>query len=199
LLPGADERTVLRYIRVCHDACHAAVMFEDQEEAMERYRSAGVEVGKVQVSSAVCAPLDRLAEDQRAAALQQLASFAEDRYLHQTLVRKEANAELQFYDDLPAALEHHRGRETHAGQWRVHFHVPIYLERFGLLETSQPQIKDCLQTAIRSPGLIHFEVETYAWSVLPNGLQQPDLAAGVARELHWLAEAFQSLGVDRDP
>ena len=32
----------------------------------------------------------------------------------------------------------------------------------------------------------HFEVETYAWNVLPEPLQPTDLAIGIARELQWL-------------
>ena len=34
----------------------------------------------------------------------------------------------------------------------------------------------------------HFEVETYAWNVLPKELQKDDLAEGIADELIWLRE-----------
>src|SRR5262249_48957375 len=30
LFPGSDEALIRRYLRVCHDVCHAAVMFESQ-------------------------------------------------------------------------------------------------------------------------------------------------------------------------
>ncbi len=40
----------------------------------------------------------------------------------------------------------------------------------------------------------HYEVETYTWSVLPEG-ERPDgpdaLAAGVAREVAWAKEALR--------
>ena len=61
LLPGRNENTIRRHLRVCHDVCHAAVMFEDQAEAVGRYRAAGIGIGKVQVSSAVALCLDDLA------------------------------------------------------------------------------------------------------------------------------------------
>ena len=32
-----------------------------------------------------------------------------------------------------------------AGEWRVHFHVPIYVQRFGRLEAMQGAILDCLR------------------------------------------------------
>jgi hypothetical protein len=35
------------------------------------------------------------------------------------------------------------------------------------------------------PNLEHFEVETYAWNVLPEHLQRSDLAQGIADELLW--------------
>ena len=61
LLPNRNERPLRRYLRVCHDVCHAAVMFEDQTAALRRYRQAGILVGKIQVSSAVVLDWDRTA------------------------------------------------------------------------------------------------------------------------------------------
>jgi hypothetical protein len=182
LLWGGNEATVRRYLRVCHDVCHAAVMFEDQADVLRRYHSAGIEVGKVQISSAVRAPLDELPYEERSAALAQLAAFNEPRYLHQTLVR-EGNGPATFYEDLSAALT--AKRAALAGEWRVHFHVPIYVQRFGRLEAMQTAIFDCLRTLSELNQTPPFEVETYAWTVLPPELQQPDLAAGIAEELNW--------------
>src|SRR5581483_5990677 len=164
LLGGKDEAPVRRYLRVCHDVCHAAVMFEPQAEVLGAYHAAGIEVGKVQVSAAVRLPLDALAPEERRAAVAQLAAFAEDRYLHQTVVR--AGGAETFYEDLPQALA-----APPEGEWRVPFHVPIYLERFGRLVSSQGDIRECLDAAVRLSGVRHFEVETYAWGVLPEELR----------------------------
>src|SRR5262245_20161562 len=103
LLRGQEAGRLGRYLRVCHDVCHAAVMFEEQADVLAGYRKAGILVGKVQVSSAVCLPLDRTEPDQRAAALEQLAGFREERYLHQTMVRRVPGTEPVFYEDLPLA------------------------------------------------------------------------------------------------
>ena len=189
LLPGQDEAPLRRHIRVCHDVCHLVVMFEDQAEVLARYRAAGILVGKVQVSSAVCLPADQATPAERAAALAQLASFAEDRYLHQTVSRAHADAVPVFHDDLPLALA--AAREGQAGgAWRVHFHVPVYLERFGQLEASPWAIRECVQAVAAHADTAHFEVETYAWGVLPPELRQPDLATGIAREMTWFAETL---------
>ncbi len=75
LLPGYDEASVRRHIRVCHDVCHAVVMCEDQSDVIRAYESAGIQIGKVQISSAVCVPFDEIAPSERRAAYDQLAGF----------------------------------------------------------------------------------------------------------------------------
>lgn len=181
LLPQGDEHVIRRYLRVCHDVCHAAVMYEEQADVLRRYRAAGIGVGKVQVSAAVGLDLARTPEADRGAALVQLKGFIEERYLHQTMVRAEAGGPPAFYEDLPAALEGPLGAE-----YRTHFHVPIYLERFGLLDALQRPIVECL-AELRPGECEHFEVETYAWGVLPPELRVAELADGIAREMAWLA------------
>ena len=221
-----------RYLRVCHDICHGAVMFEDQSQALKRYQAAGIRVGKVQISSAVTVRFDRMSPRDQLAGLQQLQQLAEDRYLHQTVIQTtgpHGETSQTFYDDLPAALATcDPGTHVHADHpptdpWRVHFHVPLFVERFGLLETTNDQIIECLRAVFngvktgeqKSPpsrsGLAtnvgcnskesgsrlmrddhtvrHFEIETYAWDVLPTKLRQDlPLADGIAREWDWLKE-----------
>lgn len=181
LLPGRDEQLVRRHIRVCHDVCHAAVMFEPQREVFEKLAAAGIGVGKVQVSSAVVADFEAAA-DQRAAMRDQLAQFNEPRYLHQTVIRQDGRT--TFYQDLSEALAGPQGAAA-AGSWRVHFHVPIYLSQFGHLQTSREEILACLAAARDCSDVRHFEVETYAWNVLPPELRHAQLAAGIAEELRW--------------
>ncbi|MCL4204499.1 MAG: metabolite traffic protein EboE [Pirellulaceae bacterium] len=188
LLVAGDEDRLRRYIRVCHDVCHAAVMFEDQSEVLQRYRAAGILVGKVQVSSAIVLRLSDIAPDARAAAIEQLSGFTEDRYLHQTMVQRSESEAPEFYEDLPLALDKQRQSAASGGQWRVHYHVPIYLDRFGALETSQADIVRCLAAVRHDCSVKHFEVETYGWELLPRNLQRTGLADGIAEEIHWLRE-----------
>ncbi len=187
LLDREDDEIVRRHIRICHDVCHAAVMFEDQAAVLCKYRDAGIKVGKVQVSAALRMDLDFFeppSAQPRAEAIRQLASFAEDRYLHQTVVRRGGGDDI-FYEDLHLALA--AERDDPQGEWRVHFHVPIYVTEFGRLHSTQEQIGQCLRALAITSDCRHFEVETYAWGVLPPELAQPDLAAGIAEELNWFA------------
>ena len=125
LLGSDDEDLVRRHIRVCHDVCHAAVMFEPQRLVFEKYRSAGISVGKVQVSSAICLRADASNAVSRKDALKQLAAFSEDRYLHQTSIRTDDGRSM-FFEDLPQALGAASDDALAAGEWRIHFHVPVY-------------------------------------------------------------------------
>ena len=67
------------------------------------------------------------------------------------------------------------------------------MQTLGVLNTTQREIAECL-TALRknsadggqSTTMPHFEVETYAWNVLPQQYQQSSLASGIAEEIRWL-------------
>ena len=184
LWPMGKEDALRRYLRVCHDVCHSVVMFEDQAEVLQTYYAAGIEVGKVQVSSAVCVDFGALDEQARIEAFEQLAGFAEDRYLHQTVTREPGKRSV-FHEDLPALLRGITEPRRLVGEWRVHFHVPIYLESFGRLSGSRNDIVSCLAACKKYSAVRHFEVETYAWGVLPKSLQHAKLADGIAQELTW--------------
>lgn len=193
LFSAGDETQLRRYLRVCHDVCHAEVMFESQDDVFERYQSTGIQVGKVQISSAVLLPLDEIAAEDRADAIARLSEFADDRYLHQTMIRDRVGQPPVFFEDLPEALRLIEDPSQLSGQWRVHFHVPIYLEQFGAVRTSQAAIIECLQAARRTGQVCHYEVETYAWKMLPAELQRTGLADGIAEELRWLNKQMAKL------
>jgi hypothetical protein len=182
------SETARRYLGVCHDVCHASVMFERQADVLRAYRAAGIRVAKVQVSSHVRMTLsDSIDPAQRAAAIKQLATFAEDRYLHQTCVSIDGGTP-QFFEDLPLALQT-IDASVGAQDWRVHFHVPIYVESFGCLQTGREEIRECLREIDLTGDTVHLEVETYAWNVLPESLRPVDLNDGIVKEIQWLRDA----------
>ncbi len=183
LWPRRESDWWSHHLGVCHDICHSAVMFEPQVEALQRYRESKITIGKVQISAAVRMWLEGFTLEERAAQRGELAAFAEDRYLHQTVWRSESG-ETRFFADLPSALADPDGLEQ--SEWRTHFHVPVFLKQFGRLETTQDDIERFL-SALGKDEVLHFEVETYAWSVLPEELREASLAEGIAREMAWAA------------
>ena len=174
----ADD--VCRHLGICYDACHMAVQFEEVASSLADFAGAGIRIGKVQVSAGL-----RVGFDGRCAAVRsRLAPFAEDTYLHQVVER--GGSGLARFVDLPEALE--RCRDDGHREWRVHFHLPVYLEKAPGLETTHEQLETLLALARRDGFCDYLEVETYTWSVLAPELRTHDLPAAIARELAWVRE-----------
>ncbi len=189
LLASDDAAIHRRYLTICHDVCHSAVMREDQHRELSAYRELGICVGKVQVSSAIEADWDSMTKSDKSLALGQLRTFAEDRYLHQTSVVANPGEPTRLVEDLPQLLAAVEDADKLTGSWRVHFHVPIFLKDIGKLRSTQQEIGKCvydlLENSSEESFAGHWEVETYAWGVLPRELATSDLAQGIAKEMAW--------------
>ncbi len=181
------------YITVCHDVCHSSVMMESQSMVLQRLAEENIELGKLQISSAIAIDWESMATGRRHEAVEQLRQFAEDRYLHQT-GRNNSDREFVLSEDLPKLLDQiaKEGDPVWGDtRWVVHFHVPIFLERIGHLSTTQDDIAICLKGLAdperQSPEFTgHLEIETYAWTVLPESMRKQGLADEIANEFKWL-------------
>ncbi|TCO46481.1 metabolite traffic protein EboE [Actinocrispum wychmicini] len=162
------------YVGICLDTCHLAVSFADPVGTVEAIRDAGLQVFKVQASSA-------LHVDDPATARDALAEFAEPRYLHQVRELRPDGSVLKA-DDLPEALDRLPGE----GPWRVHFHVPLHAAPDKPLESTNHVITEVLR-AVEPDRTV--EVETYTWNVLPH--RQQNLVDGIAAEMAWAAGEIQ--------
>jgi hypothetical protein len=186
------------YLTICHDICHSAVMGENQYEQVLQSNASGIKIGKVQVSSAIRVPWNRLDPNEQHRALMQLAQFAEDRYLHQTMI-VQADGQSRLIEDLPELIALHLDNHSQKlrrplsdQEWRIHFHVPIYVPSWGDIESTQSQIDAWFALVKDHPELfppdMAYEVETYAWGVLPSELRRNSLDEGIAHEIAWLRE-----------
>jgi sugar phosphate isomerase/epimerase len=181
-------------IGVCLDTCHLATGFEDGADAVRRLAAAGLSVVKAQASAALHAD-EPSSPEVRAA----LAAYAEDRFLHQ--VREQRGARVDARDDLPAALG---GRRPLPGRnpWRVHFHVPVHAELAAPLRSTSDHLDASLGALVGGdhPVTRHLEVETYTWSVLPEGSRPTDthgLVAGIAAEVAWVRDRLLEHGLEQ--
>jgi hypothetical protein len=182
LSPGAAAEALRRHLGVCYDVCHAAVEFEDAKASIEKLRSKGIPVPKLQLSAAL--KIDRIdAETAR-----HLRPFDEPVYLHQVVARNGAG--LTRYTDLPQALADID--RTLGSEWRVHFHVPIFLEKMEHFSTTQDFLREVLALHRQRPISDHLEVETYTWDVLPESYRATPVAAAIARELGWVRQQLDA-------
>lgn len=178
-LSSDDAGDVLpRHLGLCYDVCHAAVEFEDPAESLALLRDAGVPVHKLQLSAALRVP--EVSPETR----QALGKFDEPTYLHQVVARR--NGALSRYTDLRPALS--RGAEADGEEWRVHFHVPIFLKDLGAFESTRDFLAEILALHRAEPISNHLEVETYTWDVLPEELRRQSVDEAILRELRWVKE-----------
>ena len=175
------QEHILRHIGICYDTCHFAVSYEKPHEVLERFKQAGIRIGKIQISAALKLKLQASAQA-RQSALERLEPFAESTYLHQ-VVEKRANGTFHTYSDLIDALPHLS--ETPGQEWRIHFHVPIFIEDYQTVQSTQEDIKTVLELLQANPVCPHLEIETYTWEVLPADMKM-DLSASIEREYEWV-------------
>ena len=173
---GEAAAALRRHLGVCLDACHMAVEFEQPPEVLAVLASAGIRVAKVQLSAGL--QLDLEARDPS-----ELASFADDVYLHQVV--ENGSDGIRRYLDLPDALRARTSESKSRRQWRIHFHVPIHRAQLGAIETTQSYLREFSALLRRRPVCGHLEVETYTWDVLPRAHRSEELHASLARELGW--------------
>ncbi len=168
-------------VGVCLDCCHAAVVGEDPAEAFAAMNRHGIRCAKIQISSALVVPRPDLD-------IGRVGAFDEPRFLHQ--VRSERGGAM----DIPEAMML-LDRDV---PWRIHFHVPVHDADLGELATTRDEIAPVLAAALAAPGeLPHLEVETYTWSILPDGRRPADdagLVDGIARGLAWTLALLAQLG-----
>ncbi|WP_289501137.1 metabolite traffic protein EboE [Gloeocapsopsis sp. IPPAS B-1203] len=178
------EALLLEHVRICYDTCHFAVEYEDPKSAFTRLRSAGIHIGKIQISAAIQVTLPKETA-QRKIISDRLSLFAESTYLHQVIARSQ-DGTLHHYSDLTTALPHLA--QSTAQEWRTHFHVPIFIRGYQTLQSTQDDIVEVLN--LLGQSCHHLEIETYTWDVLPPAMKL-DLLASIQREYEWV---LQKLG-----
>ena len=178
---------ILDHLQVCYDVCHFAIGYEKPKETFQKLKKAGIRIGKIQLSAALKllipdSPFERFSIGKR------LEEFADTTYLHQVVGRTKEEG-LKSYPDLPQALT--QLGDTQDLEWRVHFHVPIFLENYGTFQSTQEDIVEVLKLAKADPSISsHLEVETYTWEVLPEDTHLT-LGEAISRELAWVKEQLQ--------
>ncbi|MBE9200920.1 MULTISPECIES: metabolite traffic protein EboE [unclassified Nodularia (in: cyanobacteria)] len=183
--PILAEKYLLDHVRICYDTCHFAVEYENPISVFQQFQAAGIQIGKIQISAALQV---NLSEDtaQRRLVGERLRPFAESTYLHQVIAR-EQNNRLIHYPDLENALPHLEN--TNDCEWRIHFHVPIFIHDYHLLQSTQDDISTVLNLLRDNNTCAHLEIETYTWEVLPEAMKL-DLLASIQREYEWVQTKF---------
>jgi hypothetical protein len=181
---ATDSDAVRRRIGVNYDACHFALEYDTARESLDALTDAGIRLSKIHLSSA-------LALDPRdASALTAIRPFDEPVYFHQALLRS-TNGNITRFADLPLFFSGIRDGTVLPDDFqemRVHFHIPLDAEPAAPLRSTRDQTVAVLEWKREHPrACLHYEIETYTWGVLPDGLQRP-VEQQIAGEYRWVME-----------
>lgn len=183
------QHSVREHITLCYDVCHFAVGYEKAAEVLPKLRKEKIRIGKIQLSAALktVLPDDIKARSDIFGAFQ---AFNESTYLHQVIARTSGGSYIH-YADLPPALDDLNNPEV--VEWRSHFHVPLFIDDFGKLQSTGNDVAEIMRFQIEQNLTNHLEVETYTWGVLPPELRV-DMAESITRELEWINDQIQRPG-----
>ncbi len=187
------------HLGVNYDTCHLAVEFEEAADALAALQKNHIKLSKIHLSNA-------LRINPTAEVRHRLSAFADDVYLHQTVIRRQ-DGQLVKYRDLPDALAFEpvansdgqspiAHRELEANEWRIHFHIPLHSapsERFG---NTADHLLGTLDVLAANPSLCpHLEMETYTWEVLPTDLKNRSVVDQLVAEYDWTLARLTERGL----
>lgn len=185
-LPVDESIAALRrHVGVVFDICHQAIEYEDITVSLQRLVDAGIPIMKLQQAAAIHVPVVTQQ------AVDALKKYSDTIYLTQTIERR--NGTLTKYLNLEDAFAAWQA-DPGPREWRVHIHVPVFLDDLGPFRTTRFAIEDALKFHQRTPLSRHLEVETYTWDVLPDSLKTGDIVDYVCRELQWVKEQLLPVG-----
>ena len=169
---------VREHVGLCLDLCHAAVEFEEPAAVYGQLRGAGITVPKLQISAGLSLP--HVGRDTPAL----LSPFDDGVYLHQVVERRADG--LHRYPDLTQAFAALNEAADAPEEWRVHYHVPLFLDDLGPFRSTQGFVREALRLHRAHPISDHLEIETYTWDVLPPQYRTTSIVPAITRELKWV-------------
>ncbi|WCB91723.1 hypothetical protein DSM104299_00399 [Baekduia alba] len=181
-LPLSEAHAALRrHVGIVFDICHQALEYEDVSASLGALRDAGIPVLKLQEAAAIHVPE---VTDEAVAALE---PYTDTIYLTQTLELRDGILTRYLHlEDAIAALRADPGPR----EWRVHIHVPVFLDDLGAFRSTRAAIADALAVHAATPVSRHLEIETYTWDVLPDHLKTGDIVEYVCREIEWVRDTL---------
>ena len=175
ILRNEDQQLAERYLGICLDTCHMALQFEKPIDSLNRLIAAKVPIPKIQISSVFSFDRDNFPSEN-------IRQYNEEVYLHQTLVKNDRG--ITQFPDLGDAL-----KADPNGEWRVHFHVPLYFtgNEKGIGSTSNLLDEAFMKRAFEVCE--HLETETYTYNVLPGA--EINVNESIAKELLFVLERLK--------
>ena len=194
-----------------YDTCHLAVEFEEAAAALAALRQHQIKLSKIHLSNALRVnPTPEVRE--------QLRAFADDVYLHQTIVRRADGQQIRYRDlkdalaDEPVAKDDSQWpiansqpdaenpkskiQNPKSPEWRIHFHIPLHAPPTELFGNTADHLLGTLDVLAADPSRCpHLEMETYTWEVLPTDLKNRSVVDQLVAEYGWTLARLRERGL----
>ncbi|MFM1912627.1 MAG: hypothetical protein RIR51_465 [Bacteroidota bacterium] len=178
------EETIRNYVRICFDVCHYGVNFDSPTKSLDEFKEKGIKMGKYQISSAIKILFNKNDGSEK----KSLEPYVDPVYLHQVKALKR-DGSFQNYLDLNLALNEDSPASLEK-EWRIHFHVPIFMENYENISSTQAEILETLDYIKYHQEMPIMEIETYTWSILPKEIQT-NIVNSISREINWVIEQLK--------
>lgn len=182
LSDGSGAESILRHVRIALDTAHAAVVWDDAAASLDAFAGLGIQIGRLQVSSALEIEVPAETDAQKMLA-EHLSAFVSPTLLQQVVARKDGEI-VQRFDDLPDAIDA-IGDST--GQaWRIHTHAPLLADRYGVFASTREATAAWLrEIASRGIDVGMIELRSANWDVVPHDDRGP-LETMIMQEAEWV-------------
>lgn len=174
---GAKD-IMARHVGVVYDICHQAIEYEDITQSLQALKDNEISVWKLQEAAAMMIPVVTLEM------VEAVRKYARTIYLTQTHQRAKDGTITRYLnlEDAIAAWE----KKPVECEWRIHFHVPVFLEDLGPFKSTRFAIAEALAFQKKHWLSDQLEIETYTWDVLPDELKTGEIVEYVTKEIEWV-------------
>ena len=176
-LDGAKE-ILARHVGIVYDICHQALEYENITESLQALKDEKISVWKLQEAAAMMIPV--VTKDK----VEAVRKYAKTIYLTQTHQRT-ADGTITRYLNLEDAIAAWETKPVEC-EWRIHFHVPVFLEDLGPFKSTRFAIAEAMAFQKKHRLSDQLEIETYTWDVLPGELKTGDIVDYVTKEIEWV-------------
>src|SRR5262249_41350892 len=142
-IPISEAHGALRrHLGVVFDIGHQAVGYENITASLQKLVDAGIPIFKLQEAAAMHIP--KVTDE----TIEALSRFAKTVYLSQTVEKR--NGHLTRFLNLEDAFASWKANPG-PREWRVHFHVPVFLDDLGSFGTTRFALEEALKFHKASP------------------------------------------------
>lgn len=171
------EKKYIKYIRkhinICYDACHSAVMFENQKKNLDLIKKEKIKIGRIQISSAIKI---KFIEKNKI----NLDFLKKSSFLHQSIIKLKNNKIIKKKD----FFELKNIKDLIIKEIRIHCHIPIYEKKISKnIYTTQNELILLIKNMIKNKDIKNLEIETYTYDTM---YKKSCKIESIKKEYNWL-------------